>query len=115
MNDYEGMEISVKIVVGRNNAEFGPGTSRLIQLIDEQGSVRHAAEVMDISYGKTWKIIRDVEDALGQQVVKRQQGGPRGGSAFVTEAGHELMRRYNEMAEDIKKYAEKQFNEVFMK
>lgn len=113
MNDYDGMTVSVKVVVGRNDAEFGPGTSQLLALIDQCGSVRHAAEAMEISYGKTWKIIRDVEDALGQQVVSRQQGGPRGGSAFVTEAGHELIRRYDEMTADIKEFANKRFDEVF--
>ncbi len=113
MNDYEGMSIAVKVVVARNEAKFGPGTSRLLALIDQCGSVRHAAEAMDISYGKTWKIIRDVEDALGQQVVSRQQGGPRGGSAYVTEAGHELIRRYDQVTADIRKYAEERFNEVF--
>ena len=113
MNDYEGMSIAVKVVVARNEAKLGPGTSRLLALIDQCGSVRHAAEAMDISYGKTWKIIRDVEDALGQQVVSRQQGGPRGGSAYVTEAGHELIRRYDQVTADIRKYAEERFNEVF--
>ena len=56
MSDYEGMKISVKVVVGRNEAEFGPGTSRLLALIDECGSVRHAAEAMEMSDCKTWKI-----------------------------------------------------------
>ena len=106
MSDYEGMKISVKVVVGRNEAEFGPGTSRLLALIDECGSVRHAAEAMEISYGKTWKIIREVEEALGEEVVSRQQGGPKGGSAYVTDAGHELMDRYNQASADIKEYAE---------
>ena len=113
MNDYEGMEISVKVVIGRNDAEFGPGTSQLLSLIDQCGSVRHAAEAMEISYGKTWKIIRDVEDALGKQVVSRQQGGPKGGSAYVTDEGHELIGRYDQVAADIKAYAEKRFQEVF--
>ena len=113
MSDYEGMEIAVKVVVGRNEAKLGPGTSRLLTLIDEYGSVRHAAEAMEISYGKTWKIIRDVEEALGEEVVSRQQGGPKGGSAYVTDAGHELMNRYNQVNADIKEYAERRFSEVF--
>ena len=113
MNDYQGMTIFTKVVVGRDGAEFGPGTSRLLELIDQYGSVRHAAEAMEISYGKTWKIIREVEDALGEQVVSRQQGGPKGGSAVVTEAGHELIGRYDRLNADIKEYAEKRFKEVF--
>ena len=113
MSDYDGMKIAVKVVVGRNEAEFGPGTSRLLALIDEYGSVRHAAEAMEISYGKTWKIIREVEEALGEEVVSRQQGGPKGGSAYVTDAGHALMDRYNQVTTDIREFADKRFSEVF--
>ena len=113
MNDYKDMVISVKVVVGRDGAEFGPGTSQLLALIDQCGSVRHAAEAMEISYGKTWKIIRDVEDALGKQVVSRQQGGPKGGSAYVTDAGHELISRYDTLNAQIKEFADSRFKEVF--
>ncbi len=113
MSDYQGMEVSVKVVVGRHEAELGPGTSRLLALIDQCGSVRHAAEAMEISYGKTWKIIRAVEEALGEEVVSRQQGGPKGGSAYVTEAGRKLISRYDQLNHDINTYAQKRFKEVF--
>ena len=113
MSIYDEMDISVKVVVGRNGAEFGPGTSQLLAYIDRYGSVRHAAEEMKISYGKTWKMIRDVEEALGQPVVERQQGGPTGGSAVVTKAGHELIERYAAVVADIKRYARDKFSEVF--
>ncbi len=113
MSSYQNMDISVKVVVGRGGHVFGPGTSRLLAEIDKCGSVRHAAESMDISYGKTWKMIRDIEEALGKPVVERQQGGPTGGSASVTKAGQELIERYDQVVADIKAYAEKKFRETF--
>ena len=113
MSIYDEMDISVKVVVSRDGAEFGPGTSQLLAYIDRCGSVRHAAEEMKISYGKTWKMIRDVEAALGQPVVERRQGGPTGGSAVVTEAGHELIDRYDAVVADVKQYAQEKFREVF--
>ena len=113
MSNYKDMDISVKVIVSRDGAQFGPGTSQLLRLIEENGSVRHAAEAMKISYGKTWKMIRDVETALGEEVVSRQQGGPAGGSAVVTEAGKELIKRYDQVVTDIKGYADEHFREVF--
>lgn len=113
MKKYDEMDISIKVVVDRGGHKFGPGTSRLLAEIDRCGSVRHAAEAMDISYGKTWKMIRDVEEALGEPVVERQQGGPHGGSASVTEAGHALIERYDKVVDEIRKYAEQKFRDTF--
>ena len=113
MKRYKHMDISTKIIIGHNGSEFGPGTIRLLKEIDRCGSVRHAAEAMEVSYGKTWKMIRDIEDALKEPVVERQQGGPRGGSARITEAGYDLIRCYDLLAADIKEYAKKRFEEEF--
>ena len=113
MKRNKNMEISTKVIIGHNDSEFGPGTIRLLTEIDRCGSVRHAAEAMEVSYGKTWKMIRDIEDAVGESVVERQQGGPNGGSARITEAGYDLIKRYNLLANDIKAYAKKRFEEEF--
>lgn len=84
----------MRLQLAREQVFFGPGSSQLIRLIENTGSVRLASELMGISYSKAWKILALMEDELGYKVVERQQGGKNGGRAFVTEAGKALLEKY---------------------
>lgn len=42
---------------------------KLIRLIDEYKSVKEAARIMNITPSKAWKMIRTVEEAIGETAV----------------------------------------------
>src|SRR5215470_8467222 len=80
--DFEGAEA------------FGPGKARLLELIEEQGSIRGAAAEMNMSYRHAWLLLQAVEDTFGAPVITTATGGARGGGAKLTELGKTVVARY---------------------
>jgi molybdate transport system regulatory protein len=80
--DFEGAEA------------FGPGKVRLLELIEEQGSIRGAAAAMSMSYRHAWLLLQAVEDTFGAPVISTATGGAKGGGAKLTELGRIVVARY---------------------
>ena len=80
--DFEGAEA------------FGPGKARLLELIEEQGSIRGAAAAMNMSYRHAWLLLQAVEDTFGAPVISTATGGAKGGGAKLTELGRTILARY---------------------
>jgi molybdate transport system regulatory protein len=80
--DFEGAEA------------FGPGKARLLELIEEQGSIRSAASAMNVSYRHAWLLLQAVEDTFGAPVITTATGGAKGGGAKLTELGRMVIARY---------------------
>src|SRR3954466_773435 len=80
--DFEGAEA------------FGPGKARLLELIEEQGSIRGAAAAMSMSYRHAWLLLQAVEDTFGAPVITTATGGAKGGGAKLTELGRMVIARY---------------------
>jgi molybdate transport system regulatory protein len=73
---------------------FGPGKARLLELIEEQGSIRGAAAAMSMSYRHAWLLLQAVEDTFGAPVITTATGGAKGGGAKLTELGKTIVARY---------------------
>ena len=77
------------------NAEgFGPGKARLLELIDELGSIRSAAAAMNMSYRHAWLLLQAVENTFGAPVIATATGGAKGGGAKLTDLGKTVVARY---------------------
>ena len=92
---------------------FGPGIVFLLRQIDTLGSVRDACAKTGMSYSKGWSLIRSAEKELGYTVVERSPGGKHGGVASVSEAGKDILRKYELLEKDVAKYAEKRYKDIF--
>ena len=89
------MDFIAKLVLVENGEGFfGPGVRDLLLNIDKEKSVKAACESMQISYSKAWKIIRNVEKAMGETAVIRIHGGSEGGSASLSDSCRMLLERY---------------------
>ena len=73
---------------------FGPGKARLLELIEEQGSIRGAAAAMNMSYRHAWLLLQAVEDMFGAPVIATATGGAKGGGAKLTDLGKLIVARY---------------------
>jgi len=73
---------------------FGPGKARLLELIEEQGSIRGAAAAMSMSYRHAWLLLQAVEDTFGAPVITTATGGAKGGGAKLTELGKTIVAKY---------------------
>ena len=76
---------------------FGVGKARLLELIDERGSIRSAAAAMSMSYRHAWLLLRAVEDTFGAAVITTATGGAKGGGAKLTDLGKTVITRYRAM------------------
>ena len=103
----------VKVQLEKNENFFGPGIVFLLRQIDTLGSVRDACAKTGMSYSKGWSLIRSAEKELGYTVVERSPGGKHGGVANVSEAGKDILRKYELLEKDVAKYAEKRYKDIF--
>jgi molybdate transport system regulatory protein len=72
----------------------GPGKMRLLELIDETGSISAAGRAMAMSYRRAWLLVESLNRAFRAPVVAAQPGGRRGGGASLTPAGRALLEHY---------------------
>jgi molybdate transport system regulatory protein len=95
--------------------KFGDGRARLLELIDERGSLRQAAEEFEMSYRNAWGYLRELERAAGFKFLERAPGGgPRSGMR-LTAAGREFLERYRRFRAGIEDAMKQHFELAFPK
>jgi molybdate transport repressor ModE-like protein len=103
----------IRVSIEKEFAFFNSRSKLLLILIDEIKSVKGACKHMALSCGKAWKMINEMEEALGYSVVERRHGGSRGGKTVLTEKGRGFLTKYERYGKDIKEYALKHFYNIF--
>ncbi len=73
---------------------IGPGKIKLLELIDNLGSIAAAGRQMGMSYRRAWLLIDNLNRCFREPVVTSQVGGQHGGGASLTEFGHAVVRHY---------------------
>jgi molybdate transport system regulatory protein len=73
---------------------------KLLEAINETGSLKAAADKMEVSYRKAWGNIEEMEQILGFKVLLRQRGGAQGGKTELTPDGQALLSAYQKLTED---------------
>lgn len=90
--------ISVKLQLDLpGGARVGPGKIRLLELIEEAGSLSRAAEEMRVSYRRAWLFVQQINQAFDTPAVSTPEHGHGGAAARLTDFGRELIRRYREI------------------
>ncbi len=70
--------------------------TRLLEAIDELGSIRAAAERVGVPYRRAWEKVQEMEARSRQSLVETEVGGEGGGGARLTPAARDLVRRFGE-------------------
>ncbi len=76
---------------------LGPGKVRLLELIEETGSISAAGRSLKMSYRQAWLLIDELNRMFREPLVTAQVGGGGGGGAAVTKAGASVIRAYRDM------------------
>jgi molybdate transport system regulatory protein len=76
---------------------LGPGKVRLLELIDETGSISAAGRALKMSYRQAWLLIDELNRMFREPLVAAQIGGGGGGGAALTKAGANVIRHYRAM------------------
>jgi molybdate transport system regulatory protein len=89
-------KLTLRIDLG-GDAAVGPGKVRLLELINEHGSIAAAGRAMDMSYRRAWLLINEMNSCFRQPVVQKQLGGSGGGGAILTLFGRQIVKHYRAM------------------
>lgn len=112
MDDYS---LKVKLYLEDSQEKFmGIGVLWLLQKIEECGSLRSAAINLGISYSKAFKMIENLESALGQRVLERKRGGSCRKGASLTPFGVQFVSLYDGFQKQCKDLLKEPFDD-FMK
>lgn len=88
--------LTIRIDFG-NGTALGPGKVRLLELVDETGSIRKAAGRMKMSYRRAWLLLKALGGSFGEALVETATGGKAGGGARLTPAGHLVVKQYRSL------------------
>ena len=90
---------------------FGDGPLDILQRVEMAGSLRQAAEEINMSYSQAWNLIKDLEKRLGFDLLWRKIGGEKGGGSEITEEARELMIKFKLFREE----ADQSLNSLYKK
>ncbi|MBN1321198.1 MAG: LysR family transcriptional regulator [Thermoleophilia bacterium] len=107
------MRLMYKIWLDYRGRAFGDGPARLLDGVQEWGSLRKAAQELGMSYNKAWRILHAAEQRLGFPLLDRSVGGSLGGGSHLTPEAQDLVRRYRAVAADADKALEAVFRRHF--
>lgn len=89
---------------------FGLGICRILEAVEETGSIKNAAASVGKSYRHVWSRIKEVEQALGISLVATQVGGGDRRRSTLTEPARQLATSYREMREQVFAVVQEQFS-----
>ena len=114
---YSDITFNYKMWLSSKSGEgiMGDGKWLLLKTIDEQGSLKAAAETLGISYRKAWGDLNKIENLLGIALVKKIRGGKNGGNTFLTNEGKKLVKVYEQFHSDFRDLVHKAFKEFLKK
>ena len=72
---------------------------QVLRVLGECGSISQAARQVGVSYKAAWQAIDTLSNLAGVPVVQKSVGGAGGGGAKLTEAGQDLLRAAQAMAQ----------------
>lgn len=78
---------------------MGEGTLLLLKTIDEEGSLSKAAQKLNLSYKKAWKLADNLNKTSNNTIITKQIGGKNGGGMQITEYGRKLIAKFEEIRE----------------
>jgi molybdate transport system regulatory protein len=105
-------KLKVWVVFG-DRVKFGDGRARLLELVDELGSLRRAVSRVGMSYRAAWGYFRELERASGVKLIEPVPGaGPRGGTRLTAE-GRAVVTRFRRFQAGLDAGARRTFARAF--
>jgi len=86
---------------------------KLLEAIDQTGSISRAAERMKVTYHRAWEKIHEMEEGLGEKLIDAQVGGAGGGGAELTAKGRDLIKRFRQLDQGLSDEIDQRFEEAF--
>lgn len=113
MECSETFNYSLGLRLIKGETFFGPGLVMLLLALEETGSVKRAADSIEMSYSKGWNAIRHAEEVLGFALTEKKIGGAGGGGSCLTLEGKAFVEKYQEFKDRAYQAAEEIFRELY--
>ena len=85
----------------------------LLEAIDTHGSLRRAAEQLNVPYRTAWDRVNATEAALGIRLLETESGGADGGSSHLTPQAREVCRRFRRVTSGVQEVISRRFQTEF--
>jgi molybdate transport repressor ModE-like protein len=92
---------------------FCQGMCRILQAIEETGSIKHAAAEMGKSYRHIWGRIKAAEKLLDKQLVETHIGGKHSQRSVLTPDARDFVQEFLAMGDRISQVLEEEFTRRF--
>lgn len=112
-HDASRLRLSVQLELAKEKVFFDREACRLLNLIDELGSLSKACVYMKISLNKGRTIISRIEDQLGCHIIKTQQGGRNGGYSSTTDTAKTLIQNFENFSREADEILDQLFEKHF--
>jgi molybdate transport system regulatory protein len=86
----------------------------LLEAIDASGSLRRAAEALDVPYRTAWDRVKATEAELGFRLLDTESGGADGGGSRLTPEAREICRRFRRVSSGIHEVVSRRFAVEFV-
>ena len=110
------LTLKVKVWIEDEDGQmvFGTGRMRILEAVDQGGSIQAAARELGMSYRAVWGKIKASEERLGQPLVTKHIGGPHGGGSELTPLGKALVSSFRHFREVTKTTSDALFRGLFI-
>ena len=109
------MQPTIRVMLFDEDGErfFGEGPCRLLHAIEQTGSLRAAAQSMQMAYTKALGLVRHAEQVLGFALTERKIGGTGGGGSILTDEAKEFLSRYEQYRDACKQAGKQLYPQFF--
>jgi len=92
-------------IEGAKGAFIGLGRMKLLERVNELGSITEAAKSMKMSYRQAWELIDSMNKQAKKPLVVTSAGGTGGGGTKVTSEGLKTIKQYKELLNRFDKFS----------
>ncbi|MUM77027.1 LysR family transcriptional regulator [Pseudodesulfovibrio sp. F-1] len=111
MPSKDNATIRLRVWIEQDRETYlGIGSTLLLQHIERLGSLRKAAEELNMSYRRAWGKLKKAEERIGHPLVEKVRG--QGQRFTLSPHGRELMNKFLRFYLDVEAYAAQRASEV---
>lgn len=98
-------EVSAALtLMDRHGARAGEDRIRLLEQIDQTGSISGAARAAGLSYKAAWDAVNTLNNLFPKPLVRTRAGGHSGGGAAVTPEGREVIQAFRLLHRELARF-----------
>ena len=109
------MQPNIRVMLFDEDGErfFGEGPCRLLHAIEQTGSLRAAAQSMQMAYTKALGLVRHAEQVVGFALTERKIGYKSGCVSVLTDEAQEFLYRYEQYRDACKQAGKQLYPQFF--